>query len=198
MVLPSQSRLSDFILFLNLTFYLLFFATIRPLCFCADLLNTWTVHVGKDLSNKTNRETPSLKLGHHRILIFRPSSTLRQKVVHPSWQRTQARSHSCLSDKRWDILKNSGLTEGWAGTQHYLYPVRCCKLLCCNRSSLRADRLAERSTGRDVNRFQLRSSFSRKDKEKKACGNNNEKSKLLSLLARFDSCIFVFFSFVKL
>lgn len=51
----------------------------------------------------------------------------------------------------------------------YLYPDICCKLLCSIRSSLRADRLVEKSTGRDVNWFQLRSSFSRKDREKNAC-----------------------------
>lgn len=43
-----------------------------------------------------------------------------------------------------------------------------CKLLCSSRSSLRADRLVEKSAGSDINWFQLRSSFSRKDKEKNA------------------------------
>lgn len=62
-----------------------------------------------------------------------------------------------------------------AEAEAYLYPVSCWKLLCCSRSSLRADRLAEKSSGRDVSRFQLRSSFSRKDKEKKACGKKDKK-----------------------
>lgn len=64
-----------------------------------------------------------------------------------------------------------------ATDRQYLYPDIWFKLLCSSRSSLRADILVEKSTGRDVNWFQLRSSFSRNDREKNACGKRRHSQK---------------------
>lgn len=108
-----------------------------------------------------------------------PAATLdRSWFIHPDKQDHAWSQHYETRLSHETTWRTAGRTEGGGATQHYLYPVRCCKLLCCNRSSLRADRLVEKSTGREVSRFQLMSSFSRKDKEKKACGKNNENKQI--------------------
>lgn len=75
-----------------------------------------------------------------------------------------------------------------------------CKLLCSSRSSRRADRLAEKSTGSDVNWFQLRSSFSRKDKDKNACGKRGkypERQREASIYCIITSSSSYFFCFYR-
>lgn len=148
---------------------------------CDRVGHAWRIYAGKDFCvsgltcwdlncscGKGKESSPSV-----------PAATLdRSWFIHPDKQDHAWSQHyeTCLSHET--TWRTAGQTEGGGATQHYLYPVRCCKLLCCNRSSLRADRLVEKSTGREVSRFQLRSSFSRKDKEKKACGKNNENKQI--------------------
>lgn len=147
-----------------------------------------TVPVIKDLSNKTSTQwylvwNCNILESSPGVTSSDPAAPSRQKQVHSPRRLTQAGSHriSSLSPPASPLRVNQ--LEGeeaafWAEPAPYLDPVSCCKRLCCSRSSLRADRLAEKSTGRDVSRFQLRSSFSRKDKEKKACGKKRWKKDL--------------------
>lgn len=63
---------------------------------------------------------------------------------------------------------SSGLEGGLRGKETYLLPETRCSRLWSSRSSLRAGRPLERSSGSAASRFQLRSSCSRTGSERKA------------------------------
>lgn len=128
-------------------------------------LHTPSLPVDKTLGPKLNLPSNSLPRRLQKfsaMLVLKKNKKIFFRISHQRWELVPAFSSVTVLQGMW--LAGAG----WSVIHDYLYPDMWWRLLCSSRSSLRADRLVEKSTGRDVNWFQLRSSFSKNDREKKA------------------------------